>query len=128
MINVGDMLSRHCNNKLVSTIHQVVNPPRKEWSKPRFSIPFFMHPVSDMKLDCLEQCIDEKHPKLYDDISAGEFLAQRLRVQELFRKIKHQASNELKKKRLTQCETASFLKLCYLIKFFVQQELPAKLC
>jgi len=79
MINVGDMLSRHCNNKLVSTIHQVVNPPRKEWSKPRFSIPFFMHPVSDMKLDCLEQCIDEKHPKLYDDISAGEFLAQRLR-------------------------------------------------
>jgi isopenicillin N synthase-like dioxygenase len=28
VINVGDMLSRHTNNKLKSTIHQVVNPPR----------------------------------------------------------------------------------------------------
>ena len=27
MINVGDMLSRHTNNKLKSTIHRVVNPP-----------------------------------------------------------------------------------------------------
>jgi isopenicillin N synthase-like dioxygenase len=27
VINVGDMLSRHTNNKLKSTIHQVVNPP-----------------------------------------------------------------------------------------------------
>lgn len=78
VINVGDMLSRHTNNKLKSTIHQVVNPPRELWGTSRFSIPFFMHPVSDMRLDCLENCIDEKNPKLYDDISAGEFLHERL--------------------------------------------------
>ncbi len=58
MINVGDMLSRHTNNKLKSTVHQVVNPPKEEWGTPRFSIPFFMHPVSDMKLNCLTNCID----------------------------------------------------------------------
>jgi isopenicillin N synthase-like dioxygenase len=29
VINVGDMLSRYTNNKLKSTIHQVVNPPRE---------------------------------------------------------------------------------------------------
>jgi isopenicillin N synthase-like dioxygenase len=29
VINVGDMLSRHTNNRLKSTIHQVVNPPRE---------------------------------------------------------------------------------------------------
>lgn len=79
VINVGDMLSRHTNNKLKSTIHQVINPPREEWGKPRFSIPFFMHPVSEMKLDVLENCIDEDNPKQYDDITAGEFLTQRLR-------------------------------------------------
>ena len=79
VINVGDMLSRHTNNKLKSTIHQVVNPPKEEWGKPRFSIPFFMHPVSEMKLDVLENCIDEDNPKQYDDITAGEFLTQRLR-------------------------------------------------
>ena len=79
VINVGDMLSRHTNNKLKSTIHQVINPPREEWGKPRFSIPFFMHPVSEMKLDVLENCIDQDNPKQYEDITAGEFLTQRLR-------------------------------------------------
>ena len=78
MINVGDMLSRHTNNKLKSTIHQVVNPPRELWGTSRFSIPFFMHPVSDMKLNCLEQCIDAENPKGFEDITAGEFLDERL--------------------------------------------------
>lgn len=79
VINVGDMLSRHTNNRLKSTIHRVVNPPREQWDQPRFSIPFFMHPVSDMKLNVLENCVDENNPKQYDDITAGEFLTQRLR-------------------------------------------------
>jgi len=79
MINVGDMLSRHTNNKLKSTIHRVVNPPRELWGTSRYSIPFFMHPISEMKLDVLESCIDEEHPKLYTDITAGEFLDERLK-------------------------------------------------
>ncbi|GAB5399506.1 MAG: 2-oxoglutarate and iron-dependent oxygenase domain-containing protein [Aureisphaera sp.] len=78
VINVGDMLERHTNNKLRSTIHRVVNPPKEQWHTPRYSIPFFMHPRSDMRLDCLEACIDEDHPKAYEDISAGEFLHERL--------------------------------------------------
>jgi isopenicillin N synthase-like dioxygenase len=43
VINVGDMLSRHNNNK--STIHQVVNPPRELWGTSSYSVPFFMHPL-----------------------------------------------------------------------------------
>ncbi|WP_298247278.1 2-oxoglutarate and iron-dependent oxygenase domain-containing protein [uncultured Christiangramia sp.] len=78
VINVGDMLERHTNNKLRSTIHRVTNPPKDQWEKPRYSIPFFMHPRSDMRLDCLEECIDEDNPKQYEDITAGEFLHQRL--------------------------------------------------
>ena len=78
MINVGDMLSRLTNNKLLSTIHQVVNPPRELWGTSRYSVPFFMHPVSEMPLNCLDNCIDEEHPKLYTDITAGEFLHERL--------------------------------------------------
>lgn len=78
MINVGDMLSRHTNNKLKSTIHQVVNPPRELWGTSRFSIPFFMHPVSDMSLNCLPECIDANNPKGFEDITAGEFLHERL--------------------------------------------------
>lgn len=78
MINVGDMLARHTNNKLKSTIHQVVNPPRELWGTSRFSIPFFMHPVSDMSLNCLPECIDANNPKGFEDITAGEFLHERL--------------------------------------------------
>ena len=78
MINVGDMLSRHTNNKLKSTIHRVVNPPKEMWGTSRYSIPFFMHPISDMKLDVLDICIDEKNPKQFKDITAGDFLNQRL--------------------------------------------------
>jgi isopenicillin N synthase-like dioxygenase len=79
VINVGDMLSRHTNNKLKSTIHRVVNPPKSARHSSRYSIPFFMHPISNMKLDVLPHCIDDKHPKQFADITAGEFLEKRLR-------------------------------------------------
>ena len=78
MINVGDMLSRHTNNRLKSTIHRVVNPPRELWGTSRYSIPYFMHPISEMKIDVLDSCVDEKNHKKFDDITAGEFLNDRL--------------------------------------------------
>ena len=78
VVNVGDMMERLTNNKLKSTIHRVVNPPREKLGTSRYSIPFFMHPRSEMDLSCLESCIDENHPKQYPDITAGEFLEQRL--------------------------------------------------
>ena len=78
VINVGDMLERHTNNKLRSTIHRVTNPPKEQWDSPRFSIPFFMHPRGDMDLSCMELCVDAQHPKSFEDITAGDFLTQRL--------------------------------------------------
>ena len=79
VVNVGDMLQRLTNNKLKSTTHRVVNPPRELWHTSRFSIPFFLHPKSAMDLSALEQCIDENHPKAFPDITAGEYLDERLR-------------------------------------------------
>ncbi|MCB9251360.1 MAG: isopenicillin N synthase family oxygenase [Flavobacteriales bacterium] len=78
VINVGDMLERLTNNKLRSTTHRVVNPPQDKWHEARYSIPFFLHPRSEVSLACLPQCIDADHPKLYDDKTAGEFLNERL--------------------------------------------------
>lgn len=79
VVNVGDMLARLTNDKLKSTTHRVVNPPRELMHLPRYSMPFFMHPRSDMDLKCLENCIDAQNPKNYSDMSAGEFLDERLR-------------------------------------------------
>ncbi len=78
IVNVGDMLDRLTNHKLKSTIHQVVNPPREKMNTSRYSIPFFMHPRAEMDLTCLESCIDAEHPKMYVNMTAGEFLAERL--------------------------------------------------
>ncbi len=79
VVNVGDMLQRLTNNKLKSTTHRVVNPPRDRWHTSRFSIPFFLHPKSQMNLACLEGCTDAQHPKAYPDATAGEYLDERLR-------------------------------------------------
>ena len=79
VVNVGDMLQRLTNNRLRSTTHRVVNPPREKWSTPRYSIPYFLHPKSEMSLACLDSCIDEHHPKAYADYTAGEYLDERLR-------------------------------------------------
>ncbi|WP_158858517.1 isopenicillin N synthase family dioxygenase [Lunatibacter salilacus] len=79
VVNVGDMLERLTNNTLKSTIHRVVNPPRDKMNSSRYSIPFFMHPRSEMDLSCLIGCVDDDNPKQYEDITAGEFLDERLR-------------------------------------------------
>jgi isopenicillin N synthase-like dioxygenase len=79
VVNVGDMLQRLTNNKLKSTTHRVVNPPRELMKTSRFSVPFFLHPRSDMDLTCLPSTIDAEHPKAYTDMTAGEYLDERLR-------------------------------------------------
>jgi isopenicillin N synthase-like dioxygenase len=79
VVNVGDMLQRLTNNKLKSTTHRVVNPPRELWGNSRYSIPFFLHPKSSMSLACLPGCIDAGHPKAYPDATAGQYLDERLR-------------------------------------------------
>lgn len=79
VVNVGDMLQRLTNNKLRSTTHRVVNPPRELMKTSRYSVPFFLHPRSDMDLTSLDSCVDEAHPKVYTDMTAGEYLDERLR-------------------------------------------------
>lgn len=79
VVNVGDMLQRLTNNKLRSTTHRVVNPPAELMKNSRFSVPFFLHPRSDMDLTSLASCIDDDHPKVYEDLTAGAYLDERLR-------------------------------------------------
>jgi len=79
VVNVGDMLQRLTNNKLRSTTHRVVNPPRELMKTSRFSVPFFLHPRMSMDLTCLDSCVDTEHPKEYTDMTAGEYLDERLR-------------------------------------------------
>ncbi|TAF45964.1 MAG: isopenicillin N synthase family oxygenase [Sphingobacteriales bacterium] len=79
VVNVGDMLQRLTNNKLRSTTHRVVNPPIALMKNSRYSVPFFLHPKMSMPLNCLPNCVDSQNPIAYNDITAGEYLDERLR-------------------------------------------------
>ena len=80
-VNVGDMLQRLTNYKLVSTTHRVANPPPATGKKEdtRFSIPFFLHPVSAMSLAALPSCVGPNNPARDPSTTAGEYLDERLR-------------------------------------------------
>lgn len=75
IVDSGDMLQRLTNGVIPSTTHRVVNPEGPNVS--RYSMPFFMHPASDVSLKCLPSC--EGEGAKWPEITAGEFLAQRLR-------------------------------------------------
>lgn len=62
IVNVGDMLQMATNGRFKSTTHRVVNPDNT--NKPRYSMPFFAHPTSEMSLG---------------PMTAGEYLEQRLK-------------------------------------------------
>lgn len=76
IVDAGDMLSRITNEEIPSTTHQVINSP-EAGSQSRYSMPFFMHPNPEAILSCIPSC--RKEGAKYPDISAHDFLMQRLR-------------------------------------------------
>ena len=79
VVNVGDMLQRLTNHRLRSTTHRVVNPASGAEDVVRYSMPFFVHPYPECMLRIFDQCVTPENPKRYPDITADDFLKQRLR-------------------------------------------------
>lgn len=76
IVDAGDMLARITNDVIPSTTHRVINP-QDGTNKSRYSMPFFMHPHPESLLSCLPSC--KGAGAKYADITAHEFLMQRLR-------------------------------------------------
>ena len=54
VVNIGDLLMRWTNDRWLSNLHRVVNPPAADASSgPRLSIAFFNHPNYDALIECL---------------------------------------------------------------------------
>jgi isopenicillin N synthase-like dioxygenase len=78
IVDAGDMLQNITNGYFKSTTHRVVNPDNSR--ERRFSMPYFVHPRSEVSLEPLPSCVartggTRKHPA----ITAGDYLQQRLR-------------------------------------------------
>lgn len=77
IVDTGDMLQNLTNGLYKSATHRVVNPDNSR--DRRFSMPFFVHPASQVELGPLPSCLVKTgHKKVYRDITAGAFLAERL--------------------------------------------------
>lgn len=77
VVDSGDMLQNLTNGVLKSTTHRVVNPGNDH--SRRFSMPFFVHPRSEVSLNPLPRMIQKMSgEKKFPDITAGAYLRQRL--------------------------------------------------
>lgn len=80
VVNIGDMLQRLTNHVYPSTTHRVTNPQGEQARRPRYSVPFFLHPNPDVMLDVLPSCVSVENPSRYrTPITSHEYLLERLR-------------------------------------------------
>jgi len=82
VVNIGDMMMRWTNDRWISTLHRVVNPPRERAAgSSRLSVVFFHIPNYDAVLSCLESCHGADNPPKYPPITAGDYKLMKVRKQ-----------------------------------------------
>ena len=74
VMNVGDMLHRWSNGRLLSTPHRVINRAGRE----RYSVPFFFDPHMSTEIAPLQSCVDETHPSRFEPIEFATFVRREL--------------------------------------------------
>jgi isopenicillin N synthase-like dioxygenase len=80
VVNIGDLLMRWTNDRWLSNMHRVVNPPLGDApSRPRLSIAFFNHPNHDALIECLPTQGPARHAPVrsgaYRDLKYAKTLA-----------------------------------------------------
>jgi isopenicillin N synthase-like dioxygenase len=74
VINIGDLMMRWTNDRWVSTLHRVINPPEPVAAKARrLSLVFFHYPNYDAEVACLPSCADAANPPRYPPVKAGTY-------------------------------------------------------
>ena len=71
VVNIGDLMAQWSNDRYISTMHRVVNPPRAG-NTGRLSIAFFHQPNHDALIECIPGCATAEHPPRYAPITSGD--------------------------------------------------------
>jgi isopenicillin N synthase-like dioxygenase len=72
VINIGDLLMRWTNDRWVSTLHRVINPPETiRHSVDRMSVAFFFIPDHDAEVRALPSCSGPENLPRYPTVTAG---------------------------------------------------------
>lgn len=82
VVNIGDLMMQWTNDRWISTVHRVINPPRdRVTDSRRQSLVFFHQPNYDATIACLDSCQDAQHPPKYQPISSGDHLRMKFMKQ-----------------------------------------------
>ena len=74
VVNIGDAMMRWTNDRWISTVHRVVNPPAgTSQNSRRQSMPFFHNPNIDAVIECLDAFCDADNPAKYEPLTYGEY-------------------------------------------------------
>ncbi len=72
VVNLGDLMMHWTNDRWISTLHRVVNPPDDQRrNSRRQSLVFFHQPNHDALIECLPSCQGPEHPPKYAPITSG---------------------------------------------------------
>jgi isopenicillin N synthase-like dioxygenase len=75
IVNIGDLMARWTNDRWVSTLHRVVNPPTDAYSRSRRqSIVYFHNPNYDAVISAIETCVAPGEEPKYEPVTSGEYL------------------------------------------------------
>lgn len=78
VINIGDMMQRWTNDRWLSNMHRVVNPPSTVAStSPRQSVAFFLHPNHDAVIECIPTCVEPGEAPRHAPILAGAYMMEK---------------------------------------------------
>ena len=77
-VNLGDLMAEWTNDRWVSTLHRVGNPPRGEASVRKTSLLFFHQPNYDAAIECIPTCTSADNPPRYDGTTSGEHVTMKI--------------------------------------------------
>jgi isopenicillin N synthase-like dioxygenase len=84
VVNVSDMMMTWTNDRWISNLHRVVNPPRGVQSATRrLSIAFFVNPNHDALIECMSSCQGPGNPPRHPAVLAGEHRFNKLQQTEI---------------------------------------------
>jgi len=73
VVNIGDLMMHWTNDRWISTLHRVLNPPHDAaLGTRRMSLVFFHQPNYDALIECLPSCQGPGNPAKYPPITSGE--------------------------------------------------------
>jgi len=79
IVNIGDMMQRWTNDRWLSNLHRVINPPVDRYlGSRRMTIGYFLHPNYDAEIACLPSCCGPGNPERHGPVRAGDMMRQKL--------------------------------------------------